>query len=113
MFKPLRALAHDLDKGMVSASALVETALARIADPSGEGGRAFLTVDGAAALEQAAFYDRERKAGRAVSAYAGIPIGVKDLFDLKGQVTRAGSAILTDAAPADADAPAIARLKAA
>jgi aspartyl-tRNA(Asn)/glutamyl-tRNA(Gln) amidotransferase subunit A len=113
MFKSLRALAHDLDKGMVSASVLVETALARIADPSGEGGRAFLTVDGAAALELAAFYDQERKAGRAVSAYAGIPIGVKDLFDLKGQVTRAGSVILTNAPPAEADAPSIARLKAA
>ena len=65
MFKPLRALAHDLDKDAVSATALVETALTRIADPSGEGGRAFLAVDGAAALAQAAFYDRERKAGHA------------------------------------------------
>lgn len=113
MFKPLRALAHDLDKGAVTATALVETALARIEDPAGEGGRAFLTVDGAAALAQADFYDRQRKAGRPVPAYAGIPIGVKDLFDLKGQVTRAGSAILTNAPPAEADAPPIARLKAA
>src|SRR4030095_6927556 len=47
-----------------------------------------------------------------VPAYAGIPIGVKDLFDLKGQVTRAGSAILATAAPAESDAPAIERLKA-
>src|SRR5262245_59682349 len=112
MFKPLRALARDLDKGAVTAVALVETALTRIHDPAGEGARAFIALDGAAALEQAAFYDHSRRAGRAVPAYAGIPIGVKDLFDLKGQVTRAGSAILTTAAPADADAPAIARLKA-
>src|ERR1044072_4953374 len=116
MFKPLRALARDLDKRVVTAVALVETALARIQDPAGEGGRAFIALDGAAGLDQAAFYDRQRKAGRggggaagrnraafsdrqrkggrAVPAYAGIPIGVKDLFDLKGQVTRAGSAIL-------------------
>jgi aspartyl-tRNA(Asn)/glutamyl-tRNA(Gln) amidotransferase subunit A len=113
MFKPLRALAHDLDKGAVTATALVETALARIQDPSGEGGRAFLALDGAAALDLAAFYDAQRKAGHAVPAYAGIPIGVKDLFDLKGQVTRAGSAILANAPPAEADAPAIERLKAA
>jgi aspartyl-tRNA(Asn)/glutamyl-tRNA(Gln) amidotransferase subunit A len=112
MFKPLRALAHDLDKGAVTAVALVETALTRIEDPQGEGARAFIALDGAAALEQAAFYDRQRKAGLAVPAYAGIPIGVKDLFDLKGQVTRAGSAILATAAPAEADAPAIERLKA-
>lgn len=112
MFKPLRALARDLDKGAVTAKALVETALARIADPSGEGPRAFIAMDGASALAQAEFYDQQRKAGLTVPAYAGIPIGVKDLFDLKGQVTRAGSAILNHAAPAQADAPAIARLKA-
>jgi aspartyl-tRNA(Asn)/glutamyl-tRNA(Gln) amidotransferase subunit A len=66
---------------------LVETALARIRDPTGEGARAFNALDGAAALEQAAFYDHQRNAGRMVPPYAGIPIGVKDL---KGQVTRAG-----------------------
>jgi aspartyl-tRNA(Asn)/glutamyl-tRNA(Gln) amidotransferase subunit A len=112
MFKTLRALAHDLDKGAITGVALVETALARIQDPSGEGARAFLALDGAAAIEEAEFYDRRRKAGHAVPAYAGIPIGVKDLFDIKGQVTRAGSAILATAPPAEADAPAIERLKA-
>jgi len=112
MFKPLRALAHDLDAGTVSAQALVETALARIQNPSGEGSRAFLALDGAAAVEQAQFYDQQRKAGRSVPPFAGIPIGVKDLFDLKGQVTRAGSVVLANAPPAAADAPAIARLKA-
>ncbi|MGE0008844.1 MAG: amidase [Parvibaculaceae bacterium] len=112
MDKPLRALARDLDNGSVTAVSLVETALARIQDPAGEGARAFIALDGAAALEQAAFYDRQRKAGHAVPAYAGIPMGVKDLFDLRGQVTRAGSAILATAAPAEADAPAIGRLKA-
>lgn len=113
MFKPLRALAHDLDAGAVTARDLVETALARIQDPAGEGGRAFLALDGAAAIELAQFYDQQRGAGRSVPLYAGIPIGAKDLFDLKGQVTRAGSAILANAPPATADAPAIARLKAA
>ena len=112
-FKRLRALAHDLDAGIVTAEELVETALTRIQDPAGEGPRAFLTLDGAAAVELAQFYDRQRRAGRSVPPYAGIPVGVKDLFDIKGQVTRAGSAILANAPPAIADAPAIARLKAA
>jgi aspartyl-tRNA(Asn)/glutamyl-tRNA(Gln) amidotransferase subunit A len=44
---------------------------------------------------------------------AGIPISIKDLFDIGGEVTRAGSIVLADAAPARVDAPAIARLKAA
>lgn len=78
MFKPLRALARDLDKGAVTAAALVETALERIQDPAGEGARAFIALDGDAALEQAAFHDHQRKAGRTVPSYAGIPIGVKD-----------------------------------
>jgi aspartyl-tRNA(Asn)/glutamyl-tRNA(Gln) amidotransferase subunit A len=54
-----------------------------------------------------------RRAGRAPSRLAGIPISVKDLFDLAGEVTRAGSRVLEGASPAAADAPAIARLKAA
>ena len=112
MFKPLRALAHDLDQGAVTAQALVETALAKIQNPSGEGSRAFLALEGAAAVEQAQFYDEQRRAGRSVPPFAGIPIGVKDLFDLKGQVTRAGSVVLANAPAAEADAPAIARLKA-
>ena len=52
-----------------------------------------------------------RKAGRAPSALAGIPFSSKDLFDLAGEVTTAGSKVLQSAAPARADAVAIARLK--
>jgi len=41
-----------------------------------------------------------RKANAAPSRFAGIPVSVKDLFDIKGQVTRAGSRALEDSAPA-------------
>jgi Asp-tRNA(Asn)/Glu-tRNA(Gln) amidotransferase A subunit family amidase len=44
---------------------------------------------------------------------AGIPVSVKDLFDVQGQVTTAGSRVLAGAAPASADAAAVARLRAA
>lgn len=44
---------------------------------------------------------------------AGAAISVKDLFDLQGQPTPAGSTVLADSAPAQADATAVARLKAA
>jgi aspartyl-tRNA(Asn)/glutamyl-tRNA(Gln) amidotransferase subunit A len=54
-----------------------------------------------------------RRSGRAPSTFAGIPISVKDLFDLAGEVTTAGSKVLKNAAPAVADAPAIAALKSA
>lgn len=44
---------------------------------------------------------------------SGIPFSVKDLFDIAGQPTRAGSKVLADAAPAEATCPAVARLLAA
>src|SRR5437868_13910162 len=55
--------------------------------------------------------DHLRKARAAPSPYAGIPVSIKDLFDIKGQVTRAGSRALEDSAPADKDAPVVARLR--
>lgn len=44
---------------------------------------------------------------------AGWPVSIKDLFDMEGAPTRAGSVVLADAPPAKADAPAVARLRAA
>ena len=109
--KTLAALADDLANGRTSARKLVEECLARIADPAGEGQRAFIHVDKQAALEAADAMDALRKANAAPSPFAGIPVSVKDLFDIKGQVTRAGSRALDDSAPAEADAPVVARLR--
>ena len=47
----------------------------------------------------------------AIGALAGLPVSVKDLFDVQDQVTLAGSTALTGAAPAVADCPAVARLR--
>ena len=47
----------------------------------------------------------------AIGALAGLPVSVKDLFDVQGQVTLAGSTAMTGAAPAAADCPAVARLR--
>ena len=85
----------------------------RIGDPAGEGGRVFLKVHADAALAAAAYYDDLRARGAAPSPYAGIPVSIKDLFDIAGDVTTAGSTVLRDAAPAKHDAPAVARLRAA
>jgi aspartyl-tRNA(Asn)/glutamyl-tRNA(Gln) amidotransferase subunit A len=107
----LAALADDLDGGRTTARKLVEECIARIADPAGEGQRAFIHVDKNAAIEAADAMDHLRKAHAAPSRFAGIPISIKDLFDIKGQVTRAGSRALDDSAPAAADAPVVARLR--
>jgi aspartyl-tRNA(Asn)/glutamyl-tRNA(Gln) amidotransferase subunit A len=107
----LASLAADLDAGRTTARVLVDQCLARIADKDGEGARAFLHVDAEAAIEAAEAMDRLREVRAAPSPFAGIPISIKDLFDIKGQVTRAGSRALEDSAPATADAPVVARLR--
>ncbi len=107
----LSTLADDLENGRTSARKLVDECLARISDTSGEGARTFVHVDAKAAIEASEAMDRLRAAKAAPSRFAGIPVSIKDLFDIKGQVTRAGSRALDDSAPAEADAPVVARLR--
>src|ERR1700750_447282 len=107
----LASLADDLESGRTTARKLVDSCIAKIADASGEGQRTFIHVDKEAALEAADAMDRLRKANAAPSRFAGIPVSIKDLFDIKGQVTRAGSRALEDSAPAEADAIVVARLR--
>ncbi len=107
----IAAAADALAQGTTTARALTEAALARIADPDGQGARSFIQVQATAALAAADAMDALRAAGRAPSRYAGIPISVKDLFDQSGQVTAAGSVVLADAPPATTTAPAVARLE--
>src|ERR1700759_5055489 len=107
----LTSLAADLESGRTNARKLVDECLAKMADKSGEGARAFVHVDVEASIEAAKAMDRLREIKAAPSPFAGIPISIKDLFDIKGQVTRAGSRALEDSAPAEADARGVARLR--
>ncbi len=111
--KTLDELAGGLEAGKTTSRELVEGSLAAIDDPYGEGERAFIRVDRESALEMADQMDRLRGRGRAPSPWAGIPFSVKDLFDLAGEVTTAGSKVLGDEPPARRDARCIARLKSA
>jgi aspartyl-tRNA(Asn)/glutamyl-tRNA(Gln) amidotransferase subunit A len=108
----LAQLAAELAGGG-SSRGLVEQCLARIADRAGEGERVFLKVHGDEALAAADFYDRLRTRGATPSPFAGVPISIKDLFDVAGDVTSAGSRVLRDAPAAARDAPCVARLRAA
>ena len=109
----LTSLADALASGRTTSRNLVEDSLARIADPKGEGSLAFLQVDAEGARAAANLQDKLRARGHAPSPWAGIPFSVKDLFDLAGEVTTAGSKLLQGAPPATRDAPAIAALKSA
>lgn len=92
----------------------LEEALARIADPAGEGARACLTVHAEAARAAADAADQRAKTGIALGALDGAIVSIKDLFDVAGEVTRAGSELLAgEARLARADAVAIKRLSAA
>ena len=81
-------------------------ATARAAAESGACRHAFLTTRFDAAQAEA-------RQGPPGLPMAGWPVSVKDLFDQEGEVTAAGSLALKDAPPARADAPAVARLRAA
>ena len=102
-----------LNTNKITARQLVENCLAAIDDPDGEGQRAFISTYHDRARQQADMIDHARKQGWAVPKFAGIPLSVKDLFDEAGIVTKAGSIVLKDAAPASQDAIVVARLKAA
>ncbi len=106
-------LAADLDKGRTTSRELVEQALSRIADGAGEGKRAFLKVYADSARVEADYSDGLRKSGVRRSPVEGLPVSLKDLFDVAGDITRAGSRILEKNAPAKTDAAAVARLRAA
>src|SRR5687767_1205585 len=104
-------LMADLAAGRTTSRRLTEQALARIADPAGEGARAFMKVYAESALAEADFSDRLRKRGVRRSLVDGLPVSLKDLFDVAGDITRAGSKVLE--IHAKTDAPAVARLRAA
>lgn len=100
-----------LASGEVTSVALTEAALKKASAPEGEGARVFIALRAEKALAAAAASDAARKAGLVRSPLEGIPVSVKDLFDIAGEVTRAGSMVLKDAVPAARDAEAVARLQ--
>lgn len=113
MFAPLKDLAAELAAGKTSSEALTNEALERIADGSGEGSSTYTEVFAEAARAEAKASDTLRAAGILPSPLAGIPISVKDLFDIRGKVTMAGSIARKDEPAAVEDAPVVARLRAA
>jgi aspartyl-tRNA(Asn)/glutamyl-tRNA(Gln) amidotransferase subunit A len=92
----------------------LEQALTRIADPKGEGARACLSVYADAARAAADAADARAALGISLGALDGVIVSIKDLFDVAGEPTRAGSKILAEEAPpAAADAAIVRRLRAA
>lgn len=96
----------------VTASAVVEAALARIARHNGVL-NAFTDVTAERAKQRAKDIDAKIAKGEAAGSLAGVPFAVKNLFDVKGLPTRAGSKINRDLPPSQHDQPLIEKLEAA
>ncbi|WP_250514586.1 amidase [Caballeronia sp. INDeC2] len=111
MLPALDTLRARLADGRLDATSLLASCVERIGDHAGEGRRVFPHGVSAAAKAQAAASDALRGHGVA-GPLSGIPVSVKDLFDVQGEVTRAGSRIPFERAAAR-DAVAIGRLRAA
>jgi aspartyl-tRNA(Asn)/glutamyl-tRNA(Gln) amidotransferase subunit A len=91
----------------------LEAALARIADRNGEGARACLTVYAEPARAAADAADTRARDGITLGPLDGAIVTIKDLFDVAGEPTRAGSTVLANAPPAKTDATVVHRLRAA
>ena len=105
--------AQALAQRTITSARLVEEALERADDPAGEGARVFTRVYRESARIQAAASDHLRGVGIVASPLHGIPISIKDLFDVAGETTTAGSMVLKGGAPAARDAAIVRRLRAA
>ena len=111
--KTLLDLAQRLDRKKITSQQLVQHCLDNIAADDGEGNNAFTTVFAERALAEAAAADSARHEGRHTSPFCGIPLSIKDLFDVAGLVTTAGSHVLDSESPATDDATVVQRLRSA
>ncbi len=104
-------VARELAGGVLTSEALIEQCLARAGDLDGEGSRVFTRIYAEQARVEARAVDARRLAGQLLPALAGLPITVKDLADVAGTTTCAGSRVLAGEPVAPVDAPAVARLR--
>ncbi|MBM6593245.1 amidase [Microvirga pudoricolor] len=95
---------------MTSVQDKLQAILDRLARRSSEE-RVFLAVYADAARAEAHAADERRRAGLALGPLDGVIVSIKDLFDVAGEVTRAGSLALRERAPAPVDAVAVQRLR--
>ncbi len=92
-----------------TASALLDASIAAARSPANR--HTFVHTSFAAAEAAARAVDALQQAGSTVPPLGGLAVSVKDLFDVRGEVTAAGSVVLAHRAPANADCPAVARLR--
>jgi aspartyl-tRNA(Asn)/glutamyl-tRNA(Gln) amidotransferase subunit A len=110
-FRTALELGAALQAGVLDAEQLTEQTLASIAAANMPG--LFTRISAERARAEAKAAAARLRAGRPLGPLDGVPLAWKDLFDIAGEVTTAGSRVLATAAPAEADAPVVAALSAA
>ncbi|MEF7613287.1 amidase [Aquincola sp. MAHUQ-54] len=106
---PIATLRERIARGELSHEALVAQALAGARSPAAQ--HVFTQLYADAALAAARHADAALQAGVQLAPLAGLPVSIKDLFDVAGETTLAGSVACRDEPPAAADAPCVARLR--
>ena len=106
----IATLRAQIARGTLTHEALVAQALEGAAAPAAR--HVFTRLYADAALAAARHADAALKAGVQLPPLAGLPVSIKDLYDVAGEPTLAGSIACRDDAPAAADAPVVARLRA-
>lgn len=107
---PLLEMQKELENRSLSSRGLVQSIVDLVRSTDGEGERVFTQFYENEALARAVECDvqRERHDGR--EPLHGIPVSVKDLFDIEGKVTTAGSAVLRGRKPAEQNAAIVNKL---
>lgn len=100
----------QIEAKQTSALALVEASIARAGSSTCT--NAFVSTSFPSAQAAAEAADRAVGAGAPAGRLAGLAVSVKDLFDVAGEVTTAGSTLFADRSPAARDAVAVSRLRA-
>ena len=110
--EPAHSIAGAVQSGQVTARLVAEQHLAAI-ERRNDLLKAYTDITASRALARADAIDAARAQGQPLPPLAGVPFAVKNLFDVDGLVTRAGSKINRDHAPAQQDATLITRMEAA
>lgn len=100
-----------LQSNQLTSLELVERCFDAIEDPAGQGASVFIKVYKEQAITQAKVIDYARAQGVSLPPFAGVPITIKDLFDVAGDVTTAGSKVMQGSRPAGKNAVIVDRLK--
>jgi aspartyl-tRNA(Asn)/glutamyl-tRNA(Gln) amidotransferase subunit A len=106
-YPTIAEVSASLASGRATSRKLIDAAIAAIDDPANQGAKTFIRRNDARARAMADASDLMRSVSQVRSPLEGVTISVKDLFDLAGEVTTAGSVANREAAPATSDAPVV------